>query len=64
MLTKNAGDKAIKVGDKINVGDVIGYIEAMKVYNAIAADKAGTVVEICPTDGSAIDEDDVIVKLQ
>lgn len=63
MLTKNAGDKAIKVGDKVNVGDVIGYIEAMKVYNAIAADKAGTVVEICPTDGSAIDEDDVIVKL-
>ncbi len=63
MLTKNAGDKAIKVGDKINVGDVVGYIEAMKVYNAIAADKAGTVVEICPTDGSAIDEDDVIVKL-
>lgn len=63
MLTKNAGDKAIKVGDKVNVGDVIGYIEAMKVYNAIAADKAGTVVEICPTNGSAIDEDDVIVKL-
>ena len=64
MLTKNAGDKAIKVGDKVNVGDVIGYIEAMKVYNAIAADKAGTIVEILPSDGSAIDEDDVIVKLQ
>jgi len=64
MLTKNAGDKAIKVGDKVNVGDVIGYIEAMKVYNAIAADKAGTIIEICPTDGSAIDEDDIIIKLQ
>lgn len=63
MLTKNAGEKAIKVGDKVNVGDVIGYIEAMKVYNAIAADKAGTVVEVCPTDGAAIDEDDVIIKL-
>lgn len=64
MFTKNSGDKAVKVGDKVNIGDVIGYIEAMKVYNAIAADKAGTVVEICPTDGSAIDEDDVIIKLQ
>jgi len=64
MLTKNTGDKAIKVGDKVNVGDIIGYIEAMKVYNAIAADKAGTVVEVCCADRSAIDEDDVIIKLQ
>jgi pyruvate carboxylase subunit B len=63
MLTKNTGDKAIKVGDKVNIGDIIGYIEAMKVYNAIAADKAGTIVEVCPSDGSPIEEDDVIVKL-
>ncbi len=64
MLTKNAGDKAIQVGDEVNEGDIIGYIEAMKVYNAIAADKAGKVVEICATNGSAIEEDDVIIKLQ
>ncbi len=64
MLTKNTEDKAIKVGDKINVGDIVGYVEAMKVYNAIAADKAGTVVEVCANDGSPIEEDEVIIKLQ
>jgi len=64
MLTKSTGERGIKVGDKINVGDVVGYIEAMKVYNAITTDKAGTVVEICATDGSGIDEDDIIIKLQ
>ena len=64
MLTKDSGEKGIKVGDNVKKGDTIGYIEAMKVYNAIAADKSGTIVEICASDGNHIDEDDVIVKIQ
>lgn len=64
MLTKDSGEKAIVVGDKVSKGDVIGYIEAMKVYNAISADKEGTVVEICVANGDHIDEDDVLIKLQ
>ena len=64
MLTKDPGEKAIKVGDTVNEGDVIGYIEAMKVYNAISADKSGTIVEICAADGNPIDEDDIIVKIK
>ena len=64
MLTKDSGEKGIKIGDIVNKGDTIGYIEAMKVYNAISADKSGTIVEICATDGSHIDEDDVIIKIQ
>ena len=64
MLTKDSGEKGIKIGDVVKEGDTIGYIEAMKVYNAISADKAGTIVEICASDGNHIDEDDVIVKIQ
>jgi pyruvate carboxylase subunit B len=64
MLTKDAGEKGIKLGDVVKEGDTIGYIEAMKVYNAIAADKAGKIVEICVSDGNHIDEDDVIIKIQ
>ena len=64
MLTKNSGEKAVAIGDQINKGDVIGYIEAMKVYNAISSDKAGKVVEICATNGEQVDEDDVLIKLQ
>jgi len=64
QLTKDNTEKAIAVGDSINKGDLIGYIEAMKVYNAITSDKSGKVVEICATNGEHIDEDDVIIKLQ
>ncbi len=64
MLTKDNSEKPIAVGDTINKGDVIGYIEAMKVYNAITSDKSGKVVEICLANGDHIDEDDVIIKLQ
>jgi acetyl-CoA carboxylase biotin carboxyl carrier protein len=36
----------VQVGDHIEVGQVIGIIEAMKIMNEIAADRAGTVAEI------------------
>jgi pyruvate carboxylase subunit B len=63
MLTKTASETPLKVGEDIKEGDLIGYIEAMKVYNAIHADKSGKVVEICQSDGSHVDEDDLLVKL-
>jgi len=62
--TKSASETAIKVGDHINSGDVIGYIESMKVYNAITSDKSGKIVEICFSDGESVEEDDVLIKLQ
>ncbi len=62
--TKSASDTGIKVGDTISDGDVIGYIESMKVYNAITADKSGKIVEICFNDGETVEEDDALVKLQ
>jgi len=61
--TKDSTEKPIKVGDKVNEGDKIGYIESMKVYNAITADKSGTVVEICFSDGAVVEEDDILIKL-
>ena len=62
--TKSASETAIMVGDTVKEGDVIGYIESMKVYNAITADKSGKILEICFNDGEAVDEDDVLIKLQ
>jgi len=63
MLTKNSTETPLRVGTLIKEGDLIGYIESMKVYNAIHADKSGQVVEICPTDGSHVDEDDTLIML-
>ena len=62
--TKSTSETPLKVGDVVKEGDVIGYIESMKVYNAISADKPGKVVEICYNDGDTVEEDDVLVKLQ
>ncbi len=63
-LTKESSEVPIKVGNSIQVGDLIGYVEAMKTYNAIRSDIAGTIVEICYTTGSEIEEDDVLVKIK
>lgn len=64
FLTKDSSETAIKVGDIINEGDIVGYIESMKTYNAVAAEDSGKVVEICIANGDSIDEDDILVKLQ
>ena len=63
-LTKDSNEQAVKVGDKVQAGDTVAYIESMKVYNAIVADKAGTVIEIKGSNGQEIEEDDVLITLQ
>jgi len=63
MLTKNSSETAVKVGDKIQEGDLIGYIEAMKVYNAIHADKGGTLSSLQYILSDHVDEDDLLIKL-
>ena len=63
-LTKESSETPLKVGQAVKVGDLIGYVEAMKTFNAIRSDIAGTVVEICYTTGSEIEEDDVLVKIK
>lgn len=63
FLTKNAQETPVKVGDKVNKGDVICYIEAMKTYNAISAEFSGTVTAICFNAGDAVSEDDILMKI-
>ncbi len=36
--------------------DIIGYIESMKTYNAVAAEEGGTVTEICFANGDSVDD--------
>ncbi|NLI99879.1 MAG: oxaloacetate decarboxylase, partial [Bacteroidales bacterium] len=63
FLTKDSSEKAVKVGDRVNEGDIIGYIESMKTYNAVAAEESGKVTEICFANGDPVDEDDVLIKM-
>jgi pyruvate carboxylase subunit B len=63
-LTKDSSETAVKPGDTIKEGDVIGYIESMKTYNAIIAETSGKVVEVCLSNGETVEEDEVLLKLQ
>ncbi len=63
FLVKNAQEMPKKVGDKINKGDVICYVEAMKTYNAIRAEFDGTIAVICANPGDSVSEDDVLMKI-
>jgi acetyl-CoA carboxylase biotin carboxyl carrier protein len=36
------------------VGQVIGLIEAMKLFNEIKSDRAGRVVRVVPADGTLV----------
>jgi len=62
-MTKDASEQAVKIGDTINEGDIICYIEAMKVINAVKSEHAGVVAEICFSDADDVFDDDVLVRL-
>ncbi len=63
-LTKDSTQRPIQVGEKVKTGQTVAYIESMKVYNAISADKDGVVVEIFLRPGDEVAEDQVIVRIQ
>ncbi|XP_047339240.1 biotin carboxyl carrier protein of acetyl-CoA carboxylase 1, chloroplastic-like [Impatiens glandulifera] len=47
----------VKVGDKVQKGQVLCIIEAMKLMNEIEADQSGTIVEIIAEDGKPVSVD-------
>lgn len=63
-LVKNQGDVAVKVGDAVKKGQTVCYVEAMKTFNAIAAECDGIVTEICVTSGASVSEDDALMKIK
>ena len=64
FLTKEPGEVPLKVGDSVKKDDIIGYIESMKTYNAIATEVDGKVTEILFANGESVEEDDILIKLQ
>ena len=45
----------VEAGDTVHVGQVIGVVEAMKVFNEIISDLEGTVVEIVAQDAELVE---------
>ncbi|MCB2087340.1 MAG: acetyl-CoA carboxylase biotin carboxyl carrier protein [Sphingomonadaceae bacterium] len=53
----------VSVGDKVNAGDTLLIIEAMKVMNPIAADKSGTVQAILVDNAQPVEFDQPLVVI-
>ena len=54
----------VKVGDKVNAGDTVVILEAMKMQNNIEAEKDGKVTAICVKPGQAVLEEDALVVIE
>ena len=54
----------VEVGSKVNVGDTLCIIEAMKMMNQIEADKAGTVKAILVENQDAVEFDQPLFVIE
>ncbi|CAI9787153.1 unnamed protein product [Fraxinus pennsylvanica] len=54
----------VKVGDKVQKGQVLCVIEAMKLMNEIEADQSGTIIEILVEDGKPVSVDTPLFAIE
>lgn len=54
----------VEVGQKVNVGDTLCIVEAMKMMNQIEADKAGVVKAILVESGQPVEFDEPLVVIE
>lgn len=48
----------VKIGQQVQAGDVLGIIEAMKMFNQIEADQSGTIAAILVGNGQPVEFDE------
>ena len=53
----------VALGDKVEAGDTVCILEAMKMENNVAADKAGTVSEVLVSPGDSVGAGDVVMVI-
>lgn len=57
------GQPFIKVGDRVQRGDVLCLIEVMKQVTEVTAPQNGQVADICVTNGNVVEYGQTLVKL-
>ena len=62
-LQGNMWKVVVKAGDKVEEGQLLCIIEAMKMENEITAHKAGTIAELPITEGAPIGAGDTIARI-
>ena len=63
LSAEPGADPFVKIGDSVNQGDTLLIVEAMKVMNPIAADKAGTVKAILVENAQPVEFDQPLVVI-
>ncbi len=63
-VTGSVWELAVKPGDKVEIGDPLIIIEAMKMEITIAADEAGTIREVLASQGSPVSAGQAVVILE
>lgn len=56
-------DPFVTVGKKVNKGDVVCIVEAMKLMNEITAEQSGTISEICVNNGDIVEYGQTLFKI-
>jgi acetyl-CoA carboxylase biotin carboxyl carrier protein len=54
----------VAVGREVAVGQVIGLIEAMKLFNEIKSDLAGRVVRVIPENGALVKAKQPLIEVE
>lgn len=54
----------VEIGDRVNVGDTLCIIEAMKILNQIEADKAGVIIDILVENGQPVEYDEPLFIIE
>jgi len=53
----------VQPGDRVEAGQLIGIIEAMKIMNEITADRSGTVLEVIADNATAVEYGSPLIRL-
>jgi acetyl-CoA carboxylase biotin carboxyl carrier protein len=53
----------VQIGSRVNKGDILCLLEAMKQYNEVTADRPGVIVEICVQNQQPVEFEQVLFRL-
>lgn len=54
----------VTVGQAVNAGDTLCIVEAMKMFNEIESDKAGTITQIMVKNGEPVEYDQILFVIE
>jgi acetyl-CoA carboxylase biotin carboxyl carrier protein len=54
----------VEKGDRVELGQVLCIVEAMKVMNEIEAEVAGEIVEVLPTNAQPVEFDEILFRVR